>query len=207
MKNEEATGTRLELMARLEVLREEVNKMEQQYEKTKPLVNLVDNMVKLGSLYRAGSIQWDTNSMRSGMNLQRLRINQKELERRVQLDDQKEWNKFDPTQIELQVRIATIEEHCKAKIFKINKYVLFIQNQNKVQQLYELDQILQEESNNLQMLQQDKDEIENALDELNHRFATNDMLPENYMTSKKIQHSLELELSKVHSQLAEHSRV
>lgn len=76
-----------------------------------------------------------------------------------------------------------------------------------MQQLYELDQLLQEESNNLQMLQQDKDEIEAALDELNRRFATNDMLPENYMTSKKIQHSLELELSKVHSQLAENARV
>lgn len=57
------------------------------------------------------------------------------------------------------------------------------------------------------MLQQDKEEIENALDELNHRFATNDMLPENYVTSKKIQHSLEMELSKVHSQLAENARV
>lgn len=73
--------------------------------------------------------------------------------------------------------------------------------------MYELDQLLQEEANHLQMLQQDKDEIEAALDELNRRFSTNDMLPENYMTSKKIQHSLELELSKVHSQLADNSRV
>lgn len=76
-----------------------------------------------------------------------------------------------------------------------------------MQQLYELDQRLQEESNNLQMLQQDKDDIENALDELNHRFATNEILPETYLTTKKIQHSLELELSKVHNQLAENSRV
>lgn len=104
MKNEsDATATRLELMGRQEVLREEVNKMEQQYEKTKPLMNLVDNMVKLGSLYRAGSMQWDTNSMSSGLNLQRLRVNQKELERRLQMDDQKQWNKFDSNQIELQV--------------------------------------------------------------------------------------------------------
>lgn len=90
-------------MGRQEVLREEVNKMEQQYEKTKPLMNLVDNMVKLGSLYRAGSMQWDTNSMSSGTNLQRLRVNQKDLERRLQMDDQKQWNKFDSNQIELQV--------------------------------------------------------------------------------------------------------
>lgn len=72
--------------------------------------------------------------------------------------------------------------------------------------MYELDQRLQEESNNLQMLQQDKDEIENALEELNHRLTCN-MLPETYMTTKKLQHSLELELSKVHNQLAENSRV
>lgn len=76
-----------------------------------------------------------------------------------------------------------------------------------MQQLYDLDQRLQEESNNMQMLQQDKDDIENALDELNHRFATNDMLPQDYVASKKIQHSLEMELSKVHSQLAENARV
>lgn len=76
-----------------------------------------------------------------------------------------------------------------------------------MKQLYELDQKLQEDSNNLQILQQDKDEIESALEELNRRFATNDMLPEHYMTQKKMQHSLELELSKVHSQLAENSRV
>lgn len=212
MKNEsDATATRLELMGRLEVLREEVNKMEHQYEKTKPLMNLVDNMVKLGSLYRAGSIQWDTNSMSSGMNLQRLRVNQKELERRLQLDDQKQWNKFDPNQIELQVGQESQKKIILLFIW-VNIEIDKGQNplysfQNKVQQLYELDQRLQEESNNLQMLQQDKYEIESALDELNQRFATTDMLPETYMTTKKIQHSLELELSKVHNQLAENSRV
>lgn len=99
-------------MGRQEVLREEVNKMEQQYEKTKPLMNLVDNMVKLGSLYRAGSMQWDTNSMSSGMNLQRLRVNQKDLERRLQMDDQKHWNKFDSNQIELQVSEKMIAKFC-----------------------------------------------------------------------------------------------
>lgn len=103
LKSENNTGARLDLMGRLEILREEVNKMEQQYEKTKPLVNLVDNMVKLGSLYRAGSVQWDSNSMNSGANIQRLRLNQKDLERKLRLDEQKEWNKYDPNQIELHV--------------------------------------------------------------------------------------------------------
>lgn len=107
LKNEsDSTATRLELMARLEVLREEVNKMEQQYEKTKPLMNLVDNMVKLGSLYRVGSMQWDPNStMNSSSTLQRLRMNQKEIEHRMQMEERKQWNKFDPNQIELHVSI------------------------------------------------------------------------------------------------------
>lgn len=124
LKNEsDATAMRLELMGRQEVLREEVNKMEQQYEKTKPLMNLVDNMVKLGSLYRAGSMQWDTNSMSSGMNLQRLRVNQKDLERRLQMDDQKHWNKFDSNQIELQVS----EKKCEIKCCHLeNLHSIFI---------------------------------------------------------------------------------
>lgn len=76
-----------------------------------------------------------------------------------------------------------------------------------MQRLYELDQRLQEESNNLQILQQDKQDIEATLDELKHRLATNQIPPENYIASKKIQQSLQLELCKVHSELAEHSHV
>lgn len=76
-----------------------------------------------------------------------------------------------------------------------------------MQRLYELDQRLQEESNNLQILQQDKQDIEATLDELKHRLASNQIPPENYIASKKIQQSLQLELCKVHSDLAEHARV
>lgn len=179
LKNEEATAVRLELMGKLEILREEVNKLEQQYEKTKPLVNLVDNMVKLGSLYRVGSMQWDMTVPNAG-TLNRLRTNQKDVERRAQVDDERQWNKYNPSQIELQHRI---------------------------EKLYELDQRLQDESNNLQILQQDKYDIESTLEELNHRFATNQIAPENYIASQKIHRSLQLELCKVHSELAEHSRV
>lgn len=73
--------------------------------------------------------------------------------------------------------------------------------------MYELDQKLQEESNNLQILQQDKFDIESTLEELNHRFATNQVSAENYTTSKKIQHTLQAELCQIHSELAEHSHV
>lgn len=103
----DSTATRLELMARLEVLREEVNKLEQQYEKTKPLINLVDNMVKLGSLYRAGSVQWSSNSFDANATLQRIRSNQKDNENRLQSDERSQWNKFDPDQIEFHVSSPT----------------------------------------------------------------------------------------------------
>lgn len=105
LKNEsDSTATRLELMGRLEVLREEVNKLEQQYEKTKPLVNLVDNMVKLGSLYRAGSVQWSyNNTLNTNATVQRIRSNQKDNEDRLQLDERNQWDKFDPDQIEFHV--------------------------------------------------------------------------------------------------------
>lgn len=79
--------------------------------------------------------------------------------------------------------------------------------QQKVQQLYELDEILQEESDNLHLLQRDKEDIEGALAELNRKFATDRVQPESFVTTKKIQHSLEVELSKIHRQLAINSRV
>lgn len=79
--------------------------------------------------------------------------------------------------------------------------------QQKVQQLYELDEILQEESDNLHLLQRDKEDIEGALAELNRKFDTDRVQPDSFVTTKKIQHSLEVELSKIHHQLAINSRV
>lgn len=70
-----------------------------------------------------------------------------------------------------------------------------------------MDQILQEESDNLQLLQQDKADIEGALAEIKRKFTTGRMQPDSFLATKKIQHSLESELSKVHHQLAINSRV
>lgn len=90
-------------MGKLEILREEVNKLEQQYEKTKPLVNLVDNMVKLGSLYRAESNGIHYPKNKCIMNSDSLRLNQIEIEHCAQMDDEKYWQNFNPCQIELNV--------------------------------------------------------------------------------------------------------
>lgn len=57
---------REESLQRLEQLKGQLMDLEQQYEKSKPLVQLVDNMVKLGSLYN-----------RPGNTVERLERNQR----------------------------------------------------------------------------------------------------------------------------------
>lgn len=90
-------------MSRLEVLREQMNKVEKQYEKNKPLVNLVDNMVKLGALYRTESLQWNAGTMSSKDDLNRLHANQRNQEHLLITEDQNDWNKYNSRQIELHV--------------------------------------------------------------------------------------------------------
>lgn len=98
-------------MSRLEILREQMNKVEKQYEKNKPLVNLVDNMVKLGALYRTESLQWNASTMASKDDLNRLHANQRNQEHLLMAEDQNEWNKYNSRQIELHVSSNGIHSH------------------------------------------------------------------------------------------------
>lgn len=80
--------------------------MERQYEKSKPLVNLVDNMVKLGSLYRNDAQQQrtqQTNQRTEAAALDRLEFNHRIQERRMLQEEQKQWNRLSPNHTELQV--------------------------------------------------------------------------------------------------------
>lgn len=88
------------------------------------------------------------------------------------------------------------------KFSKIN----FITLQIKVQQLYKLDQALQEESGTLQNLQRDKEELERALYGLRSKL-TNENTPIVVEAARRQQHALEMELSRVHQLLAENSKV
>lgn len=88
------------------MLRQQLIDLEKQYEKSKPLVNLVDNMVKLGSLYRNGS----SHNVRQiptseSFTLDRLEFNQKMQERRLIQEEQKHWDRLSPNHAELQVFI------------------------------------------------------------------------------------------------------
>lgn len=146
-----------------------------QYEKGKPLVNLVDNMVKLGSLYRNPSDQHYNINVRD-----RLEFNQQIQEQRLLAEERRDWNRLSPNHMQLQT---------------------------KVQQLYHLDRLLQEESGTLQCLQHDKEKIERALGGLRLRLNKCHKDPTEIEQARKQQMHLENELSRVHYMLAQNSKV
>ncbi|XP_031352123.1 uncharacterized protein LOC116177320 isoform X2 [Photinus pyralis] len=165
---------RLENLQKLEQIKQHLLELEKQYEKGKPLVNLVDNMVKLGSLYRFPK---DNNNL--PFMKDRLEFNQYIQERRLLAEERRDWNRLSPSQSELQT---------------------------KVKQLYQLDRLIQEESETLQSLQHDKEEIERTLGGLRHRLIKGFKDPIEVEQARKQQIVLENELSRVHSMLAQNSR-
>uniref|UniRef100_A0A6P4FRA2 Uncharacterized protein LOC108052280 isoform X8 n=1 Tax=Drosophila rhopaloa TaxID=1041015 RepID=A0A6P4FRA2_DRORH len=166
--------TRAESIQRLDYLKQHLLDLERHYEKSKPLVNLVDNMVKLGSLYRN-----DANGRVQPATLDRLEFNQRMQERQMLQEEQQQWERLSPNQAELQA---------------------------KVRELYQLDQLLQEESGILQSLQRDKEDLERALGGLRARIHDSNATPMALEAAKKQQHILERELSRVHQLLAENSK-
>ncbi|XP_070142475.1 uncharacterized protein kmr isoform X2 [Drosophila kikkawai] len=167
--------TRAESIQRLDYLKQHLLDLERHYEKSKPLVNLVDNMVKLGSLYRN-----DANGRVQPVTIERLEFNQRMQERHMLQEEQQQWERLSPNQAELQA---------------------------KVRELYQLDQLLQEESGTLQSLQRDKEDLERALGGLRARIHDSNATPMALEAAKKQQHILERELSRVHQLLAENSKV
>ncbi len=80
-----------------------------QHEKGKPLVNLVDNMVKLGSLYHNGTPSsglMGSSSMQtlSGVPVrERLEFNYKVQEQRLLAEERRDWDRLSPDYGQLQV--------------------------------------------------------------------------------------------------------
>ncbi|KAF5285163.1 hypothetical protein FQA39_LY16751 [Lamprigera yunnana] len=168
------SSKRLENLQKLEQIKQHLLELERQYEKGKPLVNLVDNMVKLGSLYR---LPKDNNHHPHTKD--RLVFNQHIQECRLLAEERRDWNRLSPNQTELQT---------------------------KVQQLFQLDHLIQEESETLQSLQQDKEEIEKTLGGLRHRLIQGFKDPMEVEQAKKQQVMLENELIRVHYMLSQNSR-
>ncbi|XP_071453518.1 uncharacterized protein [Hetaerina americana] len=150
---------RVEHLKKLEELKKHLLELEKQYEKGKPLINLVDNMVKLGSLYRGNTdAHGHVRSWRSmggevitgsSPAKDRLQFNQRVQEQRLLAEERRDWSRLSPDHGELQ----EVSGHKQAK----------------VQQLYRLDRLLQEESVTIQSLQQDKELLEKALGGLRHK--------------------------------------
>ncbi|XP_067214644.1 uncharacterized protein kmr isoform X3 [Linepithema humile] len=182
------TPRRLENLQKLEELKRHLMDLEKQYEKSKPLVNLVDNMVKLGSLYNRNTANGTSSVSGSRYDLMhenardhrdRLEFNQRVQEQRLLAEERRDWDRLSPDHGQLQA---------------------------KVQQLYKLDRLLQEESGTLHSLQQDKEILEKALGGLRHKLQgsrSNLAEAERY---RKQQLLLERELSRVRVLLAQNSK-
>lgn len=64
-------------------------------------MNLVDNMVKLGSLYRAGAPNQGNGQLRD-----KLEFNHRVQEQRLLAEERKEWERISPDHNQLQVLLA-----------------------------------------------------------------------------------------------------
>lgn len=83
-----------------------------QYEKGKPLVNLVDNMVKLGSLYRGSGMSLHSGTGRPGdvdTVRERLEFNQKVQEQRLLAEERRDWDRVSPDRGQLQVNTGACQ--------------------------------------------------------------------------------------------------
>ncbi|KAK0183272.1 hypothetical protein PV327_001329 [Microctonus hyperodae] len=179
---------RLENLQKLEELKKHLMNLEKQYEKGKPLVNLVDNMVKLGSLYNRNGVNGSVAESRHDLiqnqentrdHRDRLEFNQRVQEQRLLAEERRDWERLSPDHGQLQA---------------------------KVQQLYKLDRLLQEESGTLHSLQQDKEILEKALGGLRHKLQGSRSNPVETERYRKQQILLERELSRVRMLLAHNSK-
>lgn len=87
--------------------------LEKQYDKRKPLVNLVDNMVKLGSLYRNGSVQNIRQLSNETVTLNRREFNQRIQERRLLQEERKHWDRLSPNHVQLQVKFVIDKKYAR----------------------------------------------------------------------------------------------
>ncbi|XP_042236754.1 uncharacterized protein LOC121875982 isoform X3 [Homarus americanus] len=160
----------------------------QQYEMGKPLINLVDNMVKLGSLYRGGDsklvAQHDPRRTRSYCPA----------------------NGYDSLQFSRRIQ----ERRIVAEDLQLQEYELAAADQDdlegKVMQLYKLDKNLHQESLTIQSLQREKEMLERTLVNLHSKSHGANEGPVELERRKKQRRHLEHELSKLRAHLAVSAR-
>lgn len=101
-KSADDAKQRQENLQKLNALKRHLLDLEKQYEKGKPLVNLVDNMVKLGALYKGNGKSTTQRNNGSYLN-DKLEFNQRLEERRLMKEEQKYWNSANVDEQQLQV--------------------------------------------------------------------------------------------------------
>ncbi|XP_044012775.1 putative uncharacterized protein DDB_G0282133 isoform X2 [Aphidius gifuensis] len=178
------TPRRLENLHKLDELKNHLIDLEKQYEKGKPLVNLVDNMVKLGSLYN-----------RNGINGNSSILNANPYEKNGHINNYPENNQRAREE-------KLLEEHRKRNQQTADQGKL----QEKVKQLYKIDRLLQEETGTMYSLQQDKELLEKALGGLRNKLQDNRTNNVEFEKYKKQQNLLERELSRVRMLLSHNSK-
>ncbi|CAG0896530.1 unnamed protein product [Darwinula stevensoni] len=159
-------------------LADQLNELQTQYEIQRPLIHLVDNMVKLGSIYGEGG---QGGRMRAPEEIQeKLDFNHWIQERRMVAQDRKQWEKESPDQQELEA---------------------------KIEQLYHLEVILRREAKVLQTLQKDKELLEGALQSVRLKLQQlGNSNPQEMEKLQRQQQQLERELGHVRSQLLQSSK-
>lgn len=130
-------------------------------------------------MVKLGSLYRTPNERLNHCMKDRLEFNQNIQERRLLAEEKRDWNRLNLNHTHLQ---------------------------EKVQELYQLDQLIQEESATLQSLQQDKEDIERALSDLRMKINKGLNDPAEIEQARKQQAMLENELCRVHSMLAENSK-
>nr|CAD7568725.1 unnamed protein product [Timema californicum] len=190
---------------KLEDLKKHLLDLEKQYEKGKPLVNLVDNMVKLGSLYRGGGAPLQSGGEVPSVR-ERLEFNQKVQEQRLLAQEKRDWDRLSPDQGQLQAKVQELYRLDRLLQEESGTLQSLQQDKAKVQELYRLDRLLQEESGTLQSLQQDKELLEKALGGLRHKLQGSRANPAEAERYRKQQRLLEKELSRIRLLLAHNSK-
>ncbi|KAK8741356.1 hypothetical protein OTU49_002624 [Cherax quadricarinatus] len=177
-----------EHLRRLTSLNHHLHDLDKQYEMGKPLINLVDNMVKLGSLYRGGDS----------------RLNAQHDPRRPRSYYQA--NGYDSLQFSRRIQ----ERRIVAEDLQLQEYELAAADQadleGKVMQLYKLDKNLHQESLTIQSLQREKEMLERTLVNLHSKSHGANEGPVELERRKKQRRHLEHELSKLRAHLAVSAR-
>ncbi|KAL5283541.1 PLEKHA5 family protein [Megaselia abdita] len=107
--------TRAESIQRLDQLKQHLIDLERQYDKSKPMVNLVDNMVKLGSLYRSNDSSTSISRMNDPTAIERYEFNQRLQEKRMLAEEEKQFERQHASQKELQNRLRTSQGLTRAE--------------------------------------------------------------------------------------------